>query len=89
MRGCVAIALGLLLAACQPESPVSTPAPDTCGADVLQTLVGQPAKVLETMRFAAPVRIIRPDTAVTMDYRADRLNIVIDRSERIARVHCS
>ncbi|RGP38693.1 hypothetical protein D1012_00755 [Pseudotabrizicola alkalilacus] len=52
-------------------------------------LVGQPASVLQTMKFAAETRIIRPDMAVTMDYRADRLNIEIDRAERISRVHCS
>ena len=84
LAGCVIT----LLAACQ---PVVTEGPDlgTCGADALQGMVGQPASVLQTMRFANETRIIRPDMAVTMDYRADRLNIEIDRSERISRVHCS
>ncbi|WP_103334266.1 I78 family peptidase inhibitor [Pseudotabrizicola formosa] len=82
--GCVVA----VLAACQ---PVVSQGPDlsTCGADALQTLVGQPASVLQTMRFAHETRIIRPDTAVTMDYRADRLNIDIDRTERISRVYCT
>lgn len=82
--GCVVA----VLAACQ---PVVSDGPDlsTCGADALQGLVGQPASVLQTMRFAQETRIIRPDTAVIMDYRADRLNIDIDRNERISRVHCS
>lgn len=76
------------LAACQ---PVVTDGPElsACGADALQGLVGQPASVLQTMRFGTETRIIRPDMAVTMDYRADRLNIEIDRAERISRVHCS
>jgi hypothetical protein len=52
-------------------------------------LVGQSATVLETMKFAQPVRILRPGMAVTMDYRPDRLNIEIDAQEKIARVHCS
>lgn len=88
----IAGAAGLVLAACQldPAPPAGfTPAPEACGTPDLQYLVGQPASVLETMRFAGPVRIIRPGMAVTMDYRPDRLNIEIDGRERIARVFCS
>jgi hypothetical protein len=86
--GCVAV----LLAACQPvlpDGPSDGPDLATCGADVLQGLVGQPASVLRTMRFAQETRIIRPGMAVTMDYRSERLNIEIDRAERISRVYCS
>lgn len=84
LAGCVAT----VLAACQ---PVVSDGPDlaSCGADALQTLVGQPATVLETMRFGQEVRIIRPDTAVTMDFRPDRLNIDIDAAEQITRVYCT
>ncbi|TGD65691.1 hypothetical protein EYC08_07370 [Tabrizicola sp. WMC-M-20] len=82
--GCLVAAL----AACQPVVP-DGPDLASCGANALQGLVGQPASVLETMKFGQQTRIIRPDTAVTMDYRVDRLNIEIDRTERISRVHCS
>jgi hypothetical protein len=34
------------------------------------------------------MRVIYPDTAVTMDYSADRLNFEVDRSGRIIRVSC-
>jgi hypothetical protein len=34
------------------------------------------------------VRVIYPDTAVTMDYNADRLNFEVDRTGRITRVNC-
>jgi hypothetical protein len=34
------------------------------------------------------VRVIYPDTAVTMDYSADRLNFEVDRTGRITRVNC-
>lgn len=82
----------LALAACTMETTPVTPPPmppeNACGAADLQTLVGQPASVLDTMRFAQPVRVIRPGMAVTMDYRADRLNIEIDKAERIIRVTC-
>ena len=82
-----------LLAACQPAPPRTSPeepAPtrDTCGASALQTLIGRPARVLETMKFATVVRIIRPGMAVTMDYVPDRLNIEIDADGDISRVTC-
>jgi hypothetical protein len=93
--GLAAAGLGLL-AACTLEPPPGPPsgplppepAPDACGAADLQGLVGQPAAVLAAMTFPAPTRVIRPGMAVTMDYRADRLNIEVNAAELIARVTC-
>lgn len=86
------LALPVALMGCvpEPEPPVTDPAPveDACGASGLQELIGQSAKKLEVMRFAHPVRIIRPGMAVTMDYSAERLNIEVDAAERITRVTC-
>ena len=87
------IAVAGALAACV---PVETPsagggAPggvNQCGALDLQFLVGGPATALDSMRFNKPVRVIYPDTAVTMDYSADRLNFEVDRTGRISRVSC-
>ena len=62
---------------------------DACGAGALQYLIGQSAAALETMKFGKTVRILRPGMAVTMDYRADRLNIAVDANGRIERVYCS
>ncbi len=85
--------VALMLAGCAPvgaEVPAEpvAPAADACGAAALQGLVGQPASVLETMRFAGPVRVITPGMAVTMDYSAARLNIEVDRTGAIFRVTC-
>lgn len=79
-----------LMACVDPMLPPEGPFPieAACGADQLQDLVGQRASRLETMRFAGPVRIIRPGMAVTMDYLPNRLNIYIDDFERIAEVKC-
>lgn len=86
-RPLVATAL-LVLAACVEEPPMAIPGDDACGAPALQYLVGQPAGVLDSMRFAGPTRVIRPGMAVTMDYSPNRLNIEIDAAEVIARVVC-
>jgi len=87
------VALGL--AACQPVPPVPTPdlpgggaALETCGGSGLAALVGQPARVLATMKFAHQVRFIRPGDAVTADFSLERLNIEIDLKEVISGVHC-
>ena len=59
-----------------------------CGAADLQYLMGQKARVLTTMRFSQPLRVLKPGMAVTMDYREDRLNIEIDEAGTIFRVAC-
>lgn len=93
----VVAGLGFALAAAACV-PVSEPFPgdpgpvpggvNQCGALDLQYLVGAPASDLDRMRFNKPVRVIYPDTAVTMDYSADRLNFEVDRTGRITRVNC-
>jgi Peptidase inhibitor I78 family len=76
------------LSACVTTVPPSTGA-DECGASELQYLVGKPAVLLDGMRFSQEVRVIQPGTAVTMDYRPDRLNITINDFDQIDRVYCS
>ncbi len=85
----IALAL-LMLSACAEIAPppVVTPDVGTCGATELQSLVGRDAAVLDTMRFGQPVRMIRPDTMVTMDYSAERLNIRVNAAEKIDAVTC-
>jgi hypothetical protein len=71
----------LTLAGCV-ENPVVppkgevTPIPaPSCAADGLNDLIGKSAKVLETMRFGAEVRILYPDSMMTLDYNPARTNI--------------
>lgn len=79
--------LVLALAACQPVAPTPAAA-DSCGAQGLQTLIGQDKSVLAAMIFPAGTRIIEPGTPVTMDYSASRLNIHVGRSGRIEKISC-
>lgn len=76
------------LAACTDTTPAETDTADACGASALQNLVGQPGTVMETMKFRGPMRILHPGMAVTMDYRADRLNVVLAEDGWITRVYC-
>lgn len=79
----------LALAACiEPETPAEEPIPTACGAAGFEGLVGQPEAVLSNMQFPIGTRIIRPGTAVTMDFRPERLNIEIGENRRIEKVGC-
>ncbi len=89
MRAFSVTLLMLPLGACIAQVPAGPDLTASCGAESLQGLVGQPESVAAAMAFAREVRIIRPGTAVTMDYRPDRLNIVIDAGGKISAVHCS
>ena len=65
----------------------------TCDAKAASAFVGQAIseQVAEQARSAAGargVRIIRPGMAVTMDYRAGRLNLELDEAGRIVKASC-
>lgn len=83
--------LVILLAACQAEQPDPLPdaAADACGAAPLQELVGQELAAFTALpERTTPTRIIGPDTAVTMDYRPERLNVEHDGDDIITRITC-
>lgn len=68
----------------QPTAAELTP----CGAISHQSLVGQPAEVLERVLIMQEMRLIRPGMAVTADYRPTRLNIEINAAGYITSVTC-
>jgi hypothetical protein len=61
---------------------------DLCGASGFQGLVGQSAEIARMLELEQTVRIIPPNSAVTMDYRPDRINFELDEADRIAVVRC-
>ena len=81
------IFLVLSLPACAPTDlpvvPNTAPAipsveDNTCGARQYTRVIGQNVTVLEKTAILRPVRVIRPDTAITLDYNPERLNIVLN-----------
>lgn len=89
----------LSLAACTPAPDAgSTPPPPAtepgCGADQLGGYVGRKATpeviaALRAWRGDHPIRVLRPGDVVTMDYRADRLNLQLDANDVIVAVRCT
>ena len=64
-----------------------------CSADAAQGLVGRAGTAelaAEALRLTGlrTVRWIWPGQAVTMDYRADRLDISLDAEGKVARISC-
>ncbi|MFC0203791.1 I78 family peptidase inhibitor [Novosphingobium soli] len=88
------------LSACQAQTPPPEPSPGAatmepnCGADQLGSYVGRQASdevlaAITAARSGHAVRIIRPGTVVTQDYRPDRLNVTVDESGTITALRCS
>ena len=95
----LAIAAVLPLAACTQERPQveSTPAaPEaemTCKAEAAQSYVGQTATpdLGGAIVKASGARTLRwgpPRSAMTMDYRVDRVNVIYDDAYKITQVTC-
>ncbi len=59
-----------------------------CAAEAYQALLGQAAAEIDRESLPRPHRIFSDTDMVTMDYRADRLNIVHDQDGAVIRVYC-
>jgi hypothetical protein len=90
-------ALALTGAACSYRTPPaeSTPPPATpdCNAAPAQGLIGRPASPAlgaEAQRLsgARVWRWLRPGQIVTMEFRADRLNLRLDAQDKVERISC-
>ncbi len=104
MKSLMPIGAALVLTACAstsgqrvqtgPREPISLrDEDDQCGASLVQTFMGLRANdVLRTevaqRSGAATVRWIEPGMAVTMDFRADRLNAELDEDGVIRTIRC-
>lgn len=66
---------------------------DPCDASVVQSLIGQEAteEVVEQARIdagAETARTLRPDQAVTMEFREGRLNVDVDENGTVTSLRC-
>lgn len=75
------------LAACQLETPAAD-APAACPAAEFQSYVGQPISAIDPDSVPALHRVIGPNTAVTMDYIEQRMNIEHDATRIVTRIYC-
>lgn len=87
-HGVVFMVGAMALAACKPDQSPPPDRVESCGAEALQHLVGQPQAALEDETISAPTRILPPGSAMTMDHRPERLNVDIDDTGTILRLWC-
>ncbi|QNQ11263.1 I78 family peptidase inhibitor [Sphingomonas alpina] len=84
----------LLLSACAMDGPPQRPGPPrACNADPAQQFIGRPgsARTVASAKRRAGARTVRritPGMMVTMDFRADRLNVYVDAQGRVERLSC-
>ena len=98
MRNAMSLSLAsaavLGLAACA-TPPAVAPAPGTlaCVAEAGAWAVGKPvsddlvAQVISDTH-SRTARVVRPGEAVTMDFRGDRVNLMLDLHDKVDRVTC-
>jgi hypothetical protein len=83
-----------------PQPPADSPPPygttagHKCDDSNIQQFVGQQRsdaleKQMLQVSNAATVRWVPPGTAVTMEYRFDRLTVFLDSNDRVQRISCS
>ena len=74
-----------IVAGCTFEPPV--PSEDGCGAASYSDFLGRDASSLD-LPTDRPVRVVPPGAMVTMDYRADRVNIETDAFGIVTAITC-
>jgi hypothetical protein len=99
MKTLSVIAAILLLTACDTAlgpnapTPIGTGLPDaaedTCNANRYASLIGEDATALERVLLLGQVRVIRPNQAITMDFRPKRINFNVSSDNRIRSIFCS
>lgn len=96
------ILAAVLLAGCSTSSKPASPSEgegvtesgqSRCDAAAAQFAVGKPASaaLLEQARLKAgaqTARVLGPNDMVTLEYRAERLNLNADQSATVNRVNC-
>jgi hypothetical protein len=90
----IPLPLILLTTACAPVKPMPVEhGAGHCNMDAAKPLIGEKmsdktGQKARALAGAGMVRWVRPGQAVTMDYREDRLNIMLDDKDRITRLSC-
>jgi nitrous oxide reductase accessory protein NosL len=86
----------MFLSACAAQEPPA-PAPgnaeeataaDTCGMARFQHLIGTRADQIDRSTLPPRTRVITPDMIVTMDFSAERLNIMVGTDGLVGSMRC-
>jgi hypothetical protein len=86
-------ALSLVLAACATPIPPTNISPAACNAEAARWAIGRApdeatVERARTETGSKSVRVLKPGTAATMDFRPDRLNIDVNDRGAITGLRC-
>lgn len=73
--------------AAAPTTAAEATAQDTCGASQYRGMIGTNIAAA-TFPADSGIRVIQPNTPVTQDFRADRLNVIVDANGAITSLEC-
>ena len=59
-----------------------------CAAAQYRALVGRPIEDIDTDALPRPLRVYPVGSRITMDYRPDRMNVVVGADGRVVKVKC-
>lgn len=72
----------------QQREALARPEPDTCQRVAHVSLIGTQGSAIDQASLPAGARIICHGCAVTLDYRAERLNVELGADGRVANLRC-
>lgn len=72
----------------QQREAISRPPPDTCQMSAHQGLIGTEGAGVDPASLPAGARVICHDCAVSLDYRAERLNVLLGADGKVAGMRC-
>jgi hypothetical protein len=84
------LGLALALSACaelQKGTGPDAALKGTCPAADHQDWVGQSLASVNAA-FPENTRLLLPGAAATMDYRPDRMNVEVDKSDKVTKIYC-
>lgn len=85
--GLMALSLAALVA-CKDEEEVVSTGSETCDPEAFAFLVGQDKSALEGVTTPEVVRVLAEDSAATLDFNQERLNVIHDADGKILKVTC-
>lgn len=71
-----------------PQNAEEATSQDTCGMRRFEHLIGASAGQIDRAALPPQTRIITPDMMVTMDFSAQRLNIMVGADGKVGSLRC-
>jgi hypothetical protein len=67
---------------------IARPPPDSCRMAEFQSLIGKPESEIDRSALPTPSRVVCHDCVITMDFNAQRLNVILGADGRVESLRC-